>query len=55
MLCVSEHDYFRPVVCTNINTALAFGDIICFCSVLLYGSESLYGDTVVVIIFILPV
>ena len=54
MLCVSEHDYFRPVVCTNINTALALGDIICFCSVLPYGSESLYGDSVV-IIFILPV
>lgn len=43
-------------MCTNINTALTFGDIICFCNVLPYGSESLCDDDdVVVIVFILPV
>jgi hypothetical protein len=42
-------------VCTNTNTALTFGDMICSSNVLPYGSESLYDDVVVVIIVILPV
>jgi len=53
-LYISEHDCFRPVACTNIDTAFTFGVIVCFSHVLPYSSDSLYDD-VVVIIFISPV